>query len=298
MSIHEEFGFLVYPRELSFDGGVLKPQDNYEDGLKYIEEYGNRDGYLYPPEIVTTTCDIKTWEPVSEVPNSRRPASTFQMPASHHLTIKNPLSRENARLEDAGLVIHLLAFFFGTRLQFSDWRFDGKVPIKPTNSFLYGPEAPADFLSRVYEAWRAWTPELRKRYINILYVHGKAKSCEWEWDAFLYQYMVFDAIYRFYVMSGGAEITGHKNRLIGLCGHFEIKQSDKHIDDIYALRNGLFHEALWDGNTPGFGLGEAYHSVRWLERLNSRLIVAIAGYNNKFIKTGWWFMGWQSFDHH
>lgn len=298
MTIRETFGFLTYPQALSFDGGSIEPKETYEEGLRYIEEHGKNDGYIYPPQVQSATFDLETEQPVDVIPNSIKPASVFLLPASHDLIIKNPISENNVRLEDAGFLIHLMAFFFGTRLQFSDWKFDGKVPIKPSNSLSYGAGVPADFLSRVYKTWKTWNPELRKRYVNILYMHGKAKSCEWEWDSFIYQYMVFDAIYRLYVMLGAAEIVGHRNRLIGLCEKFGIPCSIKHVHDIYALRNGLFHEALWNGNTPGFGLSEAYLSVRWLERLNARLIVAIAGYDNNFVKSGWWFFGWQSFGCH
>ncbi len=52
---------------------------------------------------------------------------------------------------------------------------------------------------------------------------------------------------------------------------------------------------MWDGATPGQRVGDAFHLDKWLGRLNARLIVALAGYNNDFIKQGWSFMGWQPF---
>jgi hypothetical protein len=280
---------------LSFDGVVIEPIENYADGLNYINQYGCEDGYIYPPQIHTKSTDIETGETV-DVPNSTRPAQMYLLPASHSIYIQNPISVEKLRFEDAGLIVHLLAFFFGTRLQFSDWMFDGRVPIKSANSFSYAEATPQRFFSSVYQAWKNWTPELRKRYINILYVHGKAKCCEQDWESFLYQYMVFDAIYKFYILSGGMEINGHKKRLTGLCENYGIPHHVDHINEIYKLRNELFHEALWNGNTPGFSLGSEYQSAQWLERLNSKLIVAIAGYTNDFVKTGWWTYGWQSFN--
>jgi hypothetical protein len=62
------------------------------------------------------------------------------------------------------------------------------------------------------------------------------------------------------------------------------------------LRNGLFHEALWDGGTSGYTCSEAYLSEEWLSRLNAHLIVSLVGYNNGFSKSGRSFFGWQLFD--
>ncbi|WP_141699087.1 hypothetical protein [Candidatus Thiosymbion oneisti] len=127
-------------------------------------------------------------------------------------------------------------------------------------------------------------------------MHGRAKSCDWEWDSFIYQYIVFDAIYKFHVLTGQNKIQGHKNRLYGLCNFYGIKYEAKHIENIYRLRNDLFHEALWNGSTPGYSIGDARLSAKWLENLNSRLIVSLAGYKNGFSSSGWWFFGWQLFE--
>jgi hypothetical protein len=88
--------------------------------------------------------------PVRDIPNSDKPAPLFSMPASHSLVIVNPLVKDNLRNGDVGFLVHLLAFFFGTRLQFSDWRFDGKIPIRRMNSFAHASEVPSSFVSHVY----------------------------------------------------------------------------------------------------------------------------------------------------
>jgi len=295
MSFSDLFGFLNYPDTLEFNGGRIVPVPEFHEGLEYITRFGNNDGYIFPPTIKSVELDPSTMEPIRDIPNSDKPAPLFTLPASHSLDIENPLVKDNLRNGDAGFLVHLLAFFFGTRLQFSDWRFDGKIPIKRMNSFLHASDVPSSFVSHVYQQWRKLSDELRTRYVNILYMHGKARSCEWEWDAFLHQYMVFDAIYRFYVLSGNQEIGGHKNRLKGLCKHFEVPYDNNQLNKIYELRNELFHEALWDGATPGLQHSNSYLTVKWLERLNSRLIVAISGYRNDYTRSGWWFFGWEPF---
>jgi hypothetical protein len=297
MTFSDLFGFLNYPDTLEFDGVRIEPVIEFHEGLKYIEKFANLDGYIYPPMIKSVELDLTTMEPVSDVPKSDKPASLFSLPASHSLNIDNPLSKDNLRHGDAGLLVHLLAFFFGTRLQFSDWRFDGKVPTKRMNNFLHASDVPSNFISHVYQHWRKLPNDLRTRYVNILYMHGRARSCEWEWDAFIYQYMVFDAIYKFYELSGNKKISSHKKRLESLCRHYEIPYDVAQLDRIYKLRNELFHEALWDGGTPGlqYSDSDTHLTAKWLERLNSRLIVSISDYRNDYTRSGWWFFGWESF---
>ncbi|MDQ6991437.1 MAG: hypothetical protein Q9M11_06860 [Mariprofundaceae bacterium] len=284
------FGFLNYPHILEFEGGRIEPVNEFEEGLAYIKANGNRDGYIYPPEVTTIQYNPITNEEAEEVSNSKRPAAIFMLPASHNLFINNPINTE-----DAALIIHLLGFFFGIRLLPSELRFDGKVPTKSMNKFSFHQDVPSDFISHVYGAWKQWSDDLRKRYINILYMYGKVKSCEFLWDQFIYEYMVFDAIYRFYTLGGGNPVKGHKKRFNTLCDAFSIPQYDDEIDRIYKLRNDLFHEALWIGDTPGMGSGGMLE-VMWLRKLNARLIVAISGYKNEFTKSRWNTMGWESFD--
>lgn len=283
------FGFLNYPQALEFEGGRIEPVNEFEEGLAYIKAYGNRDGYIYPPEVTTVQYNPITNEKLEEIPNTKRPAPVFKLPPSHNLFLNNPISTENA-----ALIIHLLGFFFGIRLLPSELRFDGKVPTKPTNNFSYRQDVPSNFISYVYSAWKEWDEDLRKRYINILYMHGKVKSCEFDWDQFIYEYMVFDAIYKFYISNGGGSATGHKDRFYKLCDAFSIPEHDE-IGRIYKLRNELFHEALWLGDTPGMGANRMLE-VLWLRKLNARLIVAISGYENEFTKSRWNTMGWELFD--
>jgi hypothetical protein len=296
-----KFGFLKYSDTIEFDGGSIEPTDSFQEGLSYIEKHENRDGYLYPPQVTSSmqSMDFESGElgEPQAIPNSRKPSPVFSLPASHILCIKEPLDKENIRHEDAGLLIHLLGFIFGTRLQFSDWRFDGKVPTKSKNYLFYSQDVLSHFISYAYQKWKTLNPIQRRYYINILYMHGKAKSCEWEWDEFAYQYMVFDAIYRLYVKLGNEEIKGykaHERRLSVLCQHFNIEKDDSRLSQIYKLRNDLFHEALWYSGTPGLQKKQpdSHLIPKCLERLNSQLIVAIIGYQNNYSMSA----SWSNFD--
>ena len=284
------FGFLNYPQALEFEGGRIELADDFEEGLAYIKAHENRDGYIYPPVVTSVQYNPITNEDFEEIPNTKRPAAVFRLPLSHNLFLNSPISTE-----DAALIIHLLGFFFGTRLLPSELRFDGKVPTKPMNSFSYRQDVPSNFISYVYGEWKKWNEDLRRRYINILFMYGKVKSCEFLWDQFIYEYMVFDAIYKFYTLSGGNSAKGHKKRFNKLCDAFSIPYHNEEINRIYKLRNDLFHEALWAGDTPGMG-ASSHLEVLWLRNLNARLIVAMSGYKNEFTQSQWNTMGWERFD--
>jgi hypothetical protein len=292
----QQFGFLNCAEEIQFENRWVRPLPEFSGGLEYMKEYGNRDGYIYPPTIKTVVMNSDTGDEGEEIANSERPASVFTLPMSHELVLSDPVGHDDLRHQDAGLLVHVLAFLFGTRLQFSGWRFDGRVPTTPTNSFILNDGVPGHYLSWVYTKWKSWLPDLRRRYINIVYMHGRASSYVWEWDRFMYQYMVFDAIYRFHCLNGGRVFNGHKNRLFGLCHEYGIPENVDVLNKMYDLRNKLFHEALWNNQTPGQGSSDARLIEKWLAKMNDQLIVAITGYKNKFTGRGWWSFGWRPFD--
>jgi len=60
MQLTEKFGFLNYPAELDFGHGRIVPLADFESGRQFIETYGNRDGYLYPPFVRSYSAEI--WE--------------------------------------------------------------------------------------------------------------------------------------------------------------------------------------------------------------------------------------------
>jgi hypothetical protein len=292
----EQFGFLNYPKSMSFAGGRIEPVDDFEDRLAYVLEIACKDGYIYPPQIYEVEHDDAMHQGSIKVRNSERPAHVYELPMSHVLYLNNPLETENVRFGDAGLIVHLSGFFFGLRLQLSGWKFDGRVPAKSDSSFTYSEDVPSSFVSYAYQRWRCWDDALRKRMTNILYMHCKASSMYWSCEAFAYHYMVFDALYKCYVLLGNKPIGGHDNRFAGLCAHYGIPVDSVEIAKMHRLRNDMFHEALWDGEMPGYKHSDAFYTAKWLRRLNARIIVATFGYRNAFVNSGWSYFGWQLFD--
>jgi hypothetical protein len=297
-----EFGFLLEPISGNFLGGSITPLDDHSDRAIWFEESSNRDGFYYPPQEVLYELDPDTMERKDKIDRSGRPALLYPLPASHRLCLTSPLDATKAVTSDDALIIHLLGYLYGRRLQFADWKFDGRVPVKPLGGIYVRPETSLEFVGHAYKWWRSNTIDIRKRLIHILYVFTRARSLEWEWDAFIHQYIVFDGLYRLHRKLDPApprRDVPHRQRIEFMLDAYGIPRppNSNLVQSLCLVRNDLFHEAAWDGETICFGNADsdAFYLPHHLARLNSRLICCILNYRNDYSMSGWWAMGSFSF---
>jgi len=200
-----------------------------------------------------------------------------------------------------GFIIHLLAYILGTRLQFYDWWFDGRIPIESTHNIYISKQTLEDFLSHSYNIWRSWDHNFKNIFINILYMHSRSPSYEWDWERFTIEYMVFDCCYN---LSKELNLLIKKKKrrmhdMAHICEEFNIPYDDTLINDIVKLRNKLFHKALWDDSNPCHSLSISKYNQLYdyhLRRLNKRIIPYLLGYHTAYINTGWWHLGTFLFD--
>lgn len=293
-----DFGFLTYPFKCEFLDVSIAPSADHDLRLEAIKKDSNRDGYYYPPQQSTHTVDLFTGKLKQKVGQSERPALLFFLPSSHQISIQNPICKDGERGTDEALIVFLLAYVYGTRLMPSEWKFDGRVPIKPVNNIYITDATCAHFVEHVYSWWKVLTEGQRIKFVNILYVFNRARSLEWEWDAFLHQYMVFDALYDLHhEFNPPPERPKLKDRFNILCDTYSVFNEEL-VNRIYDARNNLFHEAMWMSSTIGFGSPDrdAYQLPFHLARLNAQLICGISGYKNQYIRLPWWVMGTLEFD--
>jgi hypothetical protein len=296
-SISDFFGYLPHESSITFREGEISPVQQFDDVVAWIDKYKNEDGFLYPPVVRKIKSKINTATSCKEVPNSARPALLHRVPASHELRLFTMGESREVRKGPSSFIIHLLAYLFGVRLQFHDWWFDGRIPVKSTHNIHLTKKAVEDFLSHCYRTWQSW-PEKEQRLItNILYMHSRSPSYEWDWERFMIEYTVLDGCWNLSTSLYNLNRCKHEDRIHVLCEKFCIPVNEKLIHDIVSLRNDLFHETLWDKSQPctatkGPGLAASFN----LRRFNQRLIPAILGYDTPYVKTGWWYMGTFSFD--
>lgn len=293
-----EFGFLINPVRFEFSGVSISPLPDHADRLTVIKEESNRDGFYYPPQVANYTVDLLSNSLKDKIERSERPASLFFLPSSHQILIQNPICKDGEKGTDEALIIFLLGYIYGTRLMPSQWKFDGRVPIKPINNIYITDATTLHFLEHVYAWWKTLSENQRIKFVNILYVFNRARSLEWEWDAFLHQYIVFDALYDLHhEFNPPSQRPKLKERFNILCDRYSVFNEDL-VKRIYSTRNDLFHEAMWVDSTIGFGSPdrEAYQLPFHLARLNARLICGITGYRNEYTRSVWWAMGTFEFD--
>ena len=282
--VRDRFGFLPCEYAIEFEGGRISPVPNYNEGLALVEQYTHEDGFLYPP----IGCRVN--ESGEEVPKTRRPAHLHPVTASHELSLPFSGTTEDLRKGPGGIVILLLAYLFGVRLQFEGWWLDGRVPVRSTHNIHVTKVVAEDFLSQCYQIWRKWPERNQKLISNLLFMHSRAPTYEWDWERFMIEYLVFDGCWKLSGFDG--KRIGHGDRIKTLCDKWDIPSNDALIKNIVALRNDLFHETFWDKSQPCTGVsGEAFLQAYNLRRLNQRRIPALLGYNNSYLRTSWWALG-------
>ncbi|MDD5643054.1 MAG: hypothetical protein PHX53_15500 [Syntrophales bacterium] len=297
------FGFLNRNLTLEFDGGIISPVEHFNEYADYVEKYTNQDGFCYPPLEHTVRVNPATEEAIEEVPKTERPALLHRLPPPHEIRLFEPLeSITKLRKGPGSLVIHLLAYLYGTRLQFYDWWFDGRIPITEnakTHNIAIRETTTRHFLSHSFKTWQNWDDKCKKLFINIIYTHSRVPSYEWPFERFIIEYMVFDGCYSLAKKIFNVNASTHKGRFKALCERFEIpfEERKETVDEIYKLRHQLFHYTLWDNSMPCSGGSEsAFMAPYHLRRFNQRLIPALLEYKTPYIRTGWWYLGSWVFD--
>jgi len=246
MNFSDNFGFLNVNESYLFEGGAVDILDDFEQSRDWVSENTHKDGYYYPPQIRSVKLDSNTSEVMCDIPNTQRPALIHRLPASHSIELSNLSNADDARGSDAGFIVHLLGYIFGTRLQFHDWWHDGRVTIKSSHNINITKVVIEDFISKSFKKWNSWTCEIRKWFLNVLIMHSRAPTYEWDWERLMIEYMVFDGIYKITSDLYQISANGHRQRFETLFSQFGLKLDNDKIDEIHHLRNNLFHQGLWD----------------------------------------------------
>ncbi|MEM4406590.1 MAG: hypothetical protein QXS68_06045 [Candidatus Methanomethylicaceae archaeon] len=292
------FGFLPYKGSFQFNGGVILPVPEYDKVASWVDKYTNEDGFLYPPTERRMQLDLKTQKPVKVIPKTKRPALLHRVPASHELLLSASGTTEEIQKGPGAFIIHLLAYLFQIRLQFQSWWFDRRVPIRCPRNFDFNEGTAEDFLSHCYKTWQGWNEREQRLITNVLYMHSRVPSYEWDWERFTIEYMVLDACWKLALrLFGVNKKTPHKDRIKVLCNTFQIPYDENLVTRIVELRNTLFHETLWDGSQPCTTVSDdAFQQPGNLRRINQRIIPALFGYKTSFIRNGWWSLSPSWFD--
>lgn len=291
--IEDKFGFLAKKWTFALEELDIVPIDSYDEVKKYVDEHTNIDNYYYPPLVHKVKIDPITRKPIEKVPRTERPAHLHNLPPSHIIKIKNTEQNiEKLRNGITGFLIHLLGYLFGSRLQFSDWWIDSRIPMKTQHGVVISEEEANDFLRHSFKEWKSWSSDKQHLFTNLLFMHSRVSGYEWEWERFMMEYIVFDGCWKFYSQDKNFSNIGHGKRINKILSDFNMVIHCDKIEKIVGLRNGLFHEALWEGNQPGaYSSSDAFYAYYWLQGINQRLFPALLNYQTAYVTSDWTSMG-------
>lgn len=286
----DKFGFIPEQLDLLWGEGQIRTIVEPREALRWIDQFGDADGYLYPPLLHLRRGDPGDAEGESKkIDGTERPALLHRLPATHEIRLtKGPDEPGVLRLCEAGFVIHFLGFLHGRRCQFWDWWIDGRMLTSHHNDyFLLQPEVTSVCLERAFARWATWPPRDQNVLINALFLHNRAPMYEWDWERFQAEYQVLDAFYAIASRQYGVHASGHATRIKVLCGHFGLHRNEPLIEEIVKLRNDLIHEALWGNQVPTSAPPGTFHLPFWIHRFNQRLGLALLGVENDYVHTKW-----------
>ena len=287
----DSFGCLLESVEFSFDGGSVWPREDFDKAQEWVKANTNEDGYLYPL-ITHRVRKTAKGDKRRRIPRTRRPARLFRIPPSHHIGLQSSTDQKTDRYGLEGFVVQGLAFLFGTKLQFWDWWVEGRIPtLTDTINICFHPSAVEKFFGRAVPSWMRLDDLNKKRLVNLLFVHSVAGAVEWDWQRHQLEYMVTDACYSIAEDLGKCKAKRHRDRLDVLCDSFGLARDEHWFGVFVQLRNGLFHEALWDGGQPFAGVSsESFFAPLHLRRFNHRLITALLCGPGEYTRTPWTFI--------
>jgi hypothetical protein len=242
--------------------------------------------------------DPTTLELGDEIPNTKRPAFLWRLPASHSMVVRTGVASSEFRKDIGLFIIHLLAYLFGTRLQFHNWWFDSRIPTKLQANICDPARTVEPFLSAACRTWKAWDRPDRAAMTALLYMHSRVPGYGWPWECFTFEYMVLDRLYALAATRRGLPLRrGHSQRLSVLCAAYGVPTDTAMAKRIVTVRNNLFHELQFGADPPGFsGHRDALILSYRLRDLNRRLIAATLGWDVPFVHSPWWTLSSVPFD--
>jgi hypothetical protein len=285
--ISEWFGFLPVNRAIQFNGGAIDPLPDVGQLVDNVWTRTHHDGHVYPP--IHADHAVHVSPPKGGAVD--RPALLHGLPASHTLTVSGPMVDPSPRNGDTAFLMHFVGFMLGYRVQFEGWWFDGRIPTGGRRWSILPKERESSLLSTSYATWSKWQESERKRFTNLLYMHGRSFSYEWDWEQFAVRYMILDGCYRMAQELGLLKNVTHKERINAMLGEFGIPSDSNAVEEIVRLRNDLFHETLWDRGQPATGSRQGPLLANAVHRINDRLLWALAGYKGAYLAVPWWSIG-------
>lgn len=277
----DRFGFFRHDFKLRIGPYMIAPVKNHKAVAKGINKRVY-DGFLYPPMIYANN-------------NAVKPHHVYWCHPSHTISLANKKQlAKDFREKDGRLIIFLLGFLYGSRAMFHDWKFDTRLPMRQDGIAIFNYNELEIVVNNVYSEFLTWVHEAQDLFMSILYINSRNPAYEWDWEQFIMEYAVTDALWRFFTHHSSFPVVfkkrepPHKERIKELCKGFDVLYNQFEIENIVNYRNEIFHEARWNKEIFGFSTdGALVDALFNLRKLNQRLILAAGGVKSVFTRSDW-----------
>lgn len=278
------FGLLDQPsRPVTFAFGEVRPlaPDLHSRVREWGEKHGHRDGWLYPSTLVRRRFVIEPdgSEVEQDWPANEPRPEIWTVQPTHELIWNHADHGDGERYLPA-IVINALGWAYGNRVQFADWRLDGRVRWKCSPSFGLRVVHVGYFLDRVVDT-ALGLPGKQVELLGALVLHNRAPMYQWDWERHHWQYIVFDACWKLLQHRGlvpTEQAGGHGKRIATACDRLGIPRLPQVEQRIVDQRNDLAHQGLWCEGLPGYGgTTEAHYDYFRIRKLVDRVLLHIFG---------------------
>jgi hypothetical protein len=288
----DTFSYLDVPTPMVGSLVRVDPMAGLAATLREIHGYCWDDGYVYPP-IAKRQVEKGDGGASREV---EKADLLYRLPPTHRITLSTAVDKmaEDPRRGAAGLTIHLLGLLYGSRCQFHDWFFDGRISIVGGHLDHWGvtPSQSAAIMDAAIARWGQLAFKQRVAMVNLLYLATRTTTYEMEWERFNAEYLVCDGIFalagKMHLLNGSGRTT-HGDRIPVLCDALGIACDEGLVKRMVALRNDLLHEGIWDGGMPGEARSQdSWRASTMLKALSKRALLRLCGVTGRYVTSEWW----------
>lgn len=289
-----ELGWLPENRSYNFPGGTIVPLDDIEVRVASVRTCDRiSGGWLYPP------LERRHRSLTSKGPPPELYARTFSLPTTHRLTLVGPPSAHDEMLP---LFVTVFGLMKGLRLLPEDWLHTMRAAMEPGRlvDFRCDRSAVCEVLELTSSFWHRNHRKTRDEFFSALHWHLLGQSYENPFESFMAQYMVLDACWFVHEelnspkkqLRSPKKPLRHAERVVEMASTYCLdlpKWAHTNINgrsELSGVRNELIHEAKWAGQPVGFSCLPATESIDYeLGLLNTRLLLAILGWKNKYVRS-------------
>lgn len=276
------FGLLDKPTlPVPFSFGEVRPLSSNIANLvaRWGKEHGHADGWVYPTtlpwEQAVETSDgaevEQTW------PRGEPKPTLWHLEPTHQLIWTHRDHGDGQRYLPA-IVMNALGWAFGNRLQFDDWRVDGRVRWRCSPSFIVPTGKVGELLTHVVETALALKGK-QLELLTALALHNRVPVYTWDWERHHWQYVALDACWRllqYRNLVPSRNVPGHAQRIATVCTSLGIPRLVTAERRIVEQRNELVHQGLWCQGMPGYeGTDDAHFDYFRLRRLVDRVLLHV-----------------------